>query len=62
MDDIVIFSKTLDEHIRHLREVSGTLQQYNIAVSPITSFIGYLAFSCSDKRWMRWAWPPLRIS
>ena len=41
VDDIVIFSKTLDEHVQHLRQVFSVLKQNNISVKPSKAFLGY---------------------
>lgn len=41
MDDITVYSKSLDEHIRHLREVFRTLNKYNISLKPSKAYIGY---------------------
>lgn len=41
VDDIVIFSKTLEDHIRHLRQIFTTLGQNNISVKPSKAFLGY---------------------
>lgn len=41
VDDIVIFSQTLDEHINHLHQIFGLLDSFNVSLSPKKSFIGY---------------------
>ena len=41
VDDIVIFSSSLDEHIKHLNLVFGALEKMNIHLSPKKSFLGY---------------------
>jgi hypothetical protein len=41
IDDVVIFSKTLDEHIAHLRQVFQTFQDKRISVQPEKTFIGF---------------------
>ena len=41
VDDIVIYSSTLDEHIQHLQQVFGVLAKLNIHLSPKKSFLGY---------------------
>ena len=41
VDDIVIFSRTLEEHEKHLHAVFSLLQKYNISIKPTKSFIGY---------------------
>jgi len=41
IDDIVIHSATLDEHIIHLRKVFAVLDAVNVSLSPTKSRIGY---------------------
>lgn len=41
VDDIVIFSKTFEDHMRHLEEVFTQLEKFDIVLSPKKSFIGY---------------------
>lgn len=41
IDDIVIFSRTLEEHVVHLRQVFDVLKKNNISVKPTKAFIGY---------------------
>ena len=41
VDDIVIFSRSLTEHLSHLRKVFGILSKSNISIKPGKAFIGY---------------------
>lgn len=41
VDDIVIFSSTLKDHLEHLRLVFSALSKMNIHLSPRKSFLGY---------------------
>jgi hypothetical protein len=41
IDDIVIFSDNLEDHVRHLRTIFKLSQSKNIAISPTKSYIGY---------------------
>ena len=41
VDDIVIFSRTLEEHLSHLRQVFGKLVDVNVSIKPTKAFIGY---------------------
>ena len=41
MDDIVIYSKSLLEHVDHLKAIFQTLYELNIALKPTKLFIGY---------------------
>ena len=43
IDDIVIFSHTLEEHLQHLQEVFNVLRTNNISVKPSKAFVGYLS-------------------
>ena len=42
IDDMVIFSATLENHIRHLRAVFKLFVKYNIAINSKKAFIDYL--------------------
>jgi hypothetical protein len=50
LDDILIYSKSLEEHKQHVRQVLQTLQDHNLYVNPVKShfykqgidFIGYI--------------------
>ena len=41
VDDIVVFSQTLEEHLSHLHSVFQLLESYGISLSPKKSFLGY---------------------
>ena len=41
VDDIVVFSRTLEEHVSHLRQVFQLLDSYGIRLSPKKSYLGY---------------------
>lgn len=41
IDDIVIFSDTAEDHLRHLRDIFRLFTSKNIAISPAKSYIGY---------------------
>ena len=41
VDDIVIFSRTLLEHIAHLRQVFTLFKRVGVALKPSKSFVGY---------------------
>ena len=41
VDDIVIFSTSLQEHIRHLNLVFGALSEMNIHLAPHKAYLGY---------------------
>lgn len=41
VDDIAIFSKSLQQHLANLREVFQTLNRCNIGLKPTKTFIGY---------------------
>jgi hypothetical protein len=50
IDDIVIFSKTLDDHVRHLHHVFSLLDTKKISVSPKKSFLGYPSTTLLGRR------------
>lgn len=41
VDDIVVFSKTLEEHLEHLRSIFQLFQKMNIALKPSKTYLGY---------------------
>ena len=41
VDDVVIYSKTLEEHVHHLREVFSLFMDSGISVNPSKAFLGY---------------------
>ncbi|KAI1005666.1 hypothetical protein K3495_g2549 [Podosphaera aphanis] len=41
IDDIVIFSRTFEEHESHLQQVFTNLEQHNIYLSPKKCFLSY---------------------
>ena len=41
VDDMIIFSKTLVEHLQHLRTIFQLFQDRRISLSPTKSFLGY---------------------
>ncbi|SMY30032.1 unnamed protein product [Zymoseptoria tritici ST99CH_1A5] len=50
IDDLVIASETLEEHVEHLHKVFTTLSQRNITLNPKKSFIGYPTASLLGQR------------
>jgi hypothetical protein len=43
MNDIIIFSKTLNEHLNHLRRVFKRLQNYNVILNSKKIFLDYFS-------------------
>ena len=41
VDDVVVFSKTLEEHVDHLRQVFALFSKYGISINPAKAFLGY---------------------
>ena len=41
IDDIIIFLKTLEEHLEHLEKVFTLFRQKRVSLAPTKSFIGY---------------------
>lgn len=50
VDDIVIFLRSLDEHLTHLRQVLKTLNSYNISLKPSKAYIGYPSVQLLGQR------------
>ena len=50
IDDIVIFSTTLEEHLAHLRAVFTTLLEFDVCLSPRKSFLGYPSVQLLGQR------------
>ena len=41
VDDVVVFSKTLEEHVGHLKQIFALFSKYGISVNPAKAFLGY---------------------
>jgi hypothetical protein len=41
IDDVVIASHTLEEHIHHLRTIFGLFSSVGISINPLKAFIGF---------------------
>lgn len=41
IDDVVVFSKTLEEHVAHLREIFEILRHMRISINPKKAFLGF---------------------
>jgi len=41
VNDIIIYSKTLNNHVSYLRQVFTLLNKTNISINPTKAFIGY---------------------
>ena len=50
VDDIVVFSKTKEEHETHLRAVFSVLRDNNISIKPTKAFIGYPSVSLLGQK------------
>ena len=50
VNDIVIFSNTLEEHIEHLNLVFQCLENFNICLSPAKSYVGYPSVALLGQR------------
>ena len=50
MDDFVIFSRTLEEHIKHLHTIFTDLEDLDITLEPKKTFIRYPAITLLGQR------------
>jgi len=50
IDDIVIASRTFEDHMTHLRQTFARLVEYNIAIKGKTCFIGYPSATVLGRR------------
>ena len=50
INDIIIFSKTLEKHLRHLIKVFSTLNVNNIFIKSIKIFIEYFIINLFDQK------------
>ena len=50
IDDVIIFSPTLKDHIKHLRAIFDLFARYNIAINSKKAFIDYLSVKLLDQK------------
>ena len=50
VDDIIIFSHTLQEHLSHLRQIFELFRSKRVSLSPTKSFIGYPSVTLLGQR------------
>ena len=50
VDDIVVFSNSLEEHLRHLNLIFALFKEYNIAIKPSKTYLGYPTVSLLGQR------------
>ena len=50
MDDIIIFSHTLEEHVAHLTQTFSLFRKKRVSLSPSKSFIGYPSVTLLGQR------------
>ncbi len=50
MDDIVVFSHSLEDHLTHLGRVFALFQELGISLEPAKSFLGYPSVTLLGQR------------
>ena len=50
VDDVVVFSQTLEEHISHLTKIFALFNELNIALKPTKTFLGYPSVSLLGQK------------
>ena len=50
VDDVVVHSKTLREHVGHLRTIFALFKRHNISINPKKAFIGYPSVTLLGQR------------
>ena len=50
IDDIVIYSKTLNDHIQHLHTIFSLLQSFNISLNSFKSFLNYFSMQLLKQK------------
>ena len=50
IDDIVVYSKTLDDHIQHLHTIFSLLQSLNISLNSFKSFLNYSSMQLLEQK------------
>ena len=50
IDDITIFSRSLEEHVKHLRQVFSILRHKRICLAPAKSYLGYPSVKLLGQR------------
>ena len=54
-DDIVVYSKTLEEHVQHVRKILKKLIEHKFVVK-MSKYKDIISWTCSQQRWCR-NWP-----
>ena len=50
INDVVIYSKTLQKHVGHLRKVFGLFESIGVSIKPTKAFIGYSSVQLLGQR------------
>ena len=50
IDDVVVFSATLEQHLDHLNKVFNLFEKYNIALKPSKTYLGYPSIALLGQR------------
>lgn len=50
VDDVVVFSQSLEEHLRHLNQIFALFAEMNIVLKPAKTFLGYPSVSLLGQK------------
>ncbi len=50
IDDVVVFSKTLEDHLNHLDKVFALFQKMNITLKAVKTYLEYLIIVLLDQK------------
>ena len=50
VDDIIVFSRTLEEHVQHLRQLFQLLRKKRASLAPTKSFLSFPSVNLLDQR------------
>ncbi len=50
IDDVIVFSKTLEDHLDHLNKVFVLFQKMNITLKTIKTYLEYLIIALFDQK------------
>ena len=50
IDDVIVFSSSFEEHLRHLSSIFAFFQQWNITLKTSKTYFGYFSISLLNQK------------